>query len=74
LLDRVDRVIDGDTLLVRIDLGLRSWTVEPLRRRGIDAGHLDCRAGQRACTCETAPSLPQSTMAGMSVLSTPDRR
>jgi len=44
----VDRVIDGDTLLVRVDLGFRSWTVERLRLRGIDAARLDSRAGQRA--------------------------
>ena len=44
----VDRVVDGDTLLVRVDLGFHSWTVERLRLRGIDAARLDSRAGQRA--------------------------
>ena len=31
-----------------VDLGPRSWTVERLRLRGIDAERLDTRAGQRA--------------------------
>ena len=44
----VDRVVDGDTLRIRADLGFHSWTVERLRLRGIDAAHLDSKAGQRA--------------------------
>jgi len=44
----VDRVVDGDTLLVRVDLGFRTWTTERLRLRGIDTARLDSRAGQRA--------------------------
>ena len=44
----VDRVVDGDTLLIRADLGFHSWTVERLRLRGIDAARLDSKAGQRA--------------------------
>ena len=44
----VDRVIDGDTLLVRVGLGFRSWTEERLRQCGIDAARLDSRAGWRA--------------------------
>jgi len=45
---QVDRVVDGDTLLVRADLGFHSWTVERLRLRGIDTARLDSKAGQRA--------------------------
>jgi len=44
----VERVIDGDTLVVRIDLGLRVHTVQHLRVRGIDAPELSTEAGQIA--------------------------
>ncbi len=36
----VENIIDGDTLLVRIDLGFNVWTTQRLRLRGIDAAAL----------------------------------
>ena len=42
----VDRVVDGDTLVVRIDLGLRVHTVQHLRDRGVDTPELSTPAGR----------------------------
>jgi endonuclease YncB( thermonuclease family) len=44
----VERVVDGDTLLVRVDLGFDTWRVERVRLRGIDTAPLATRRGQRA--------------------------
>ena len=44
----VERVIDGDTLWVRIDLGFRMWTRQKLRLRGIDTPELPGPEGQQA--------------------------
>jgi len=44
----VDRVVDGDTLEVRIDLGFDVWKSERLRLRGIDAPELNTPAGKQA--------------------------
>jgi len=44
----VERVIDGDTLEVRIDLGFDTWRAEKIRLRGIDAPELRTDAGKRA--------------------------
>ena len=43
-----ERIIDGDTLLVRIDQGFDTWRTERLRLRGIDAPELYSTAGQHA--------------------------
>jgi endonuclease YncB( thermonuclease family) len=45
---RVDRVIDGDTLLVTVDCGFRIACTQRLRLRGVDAPELSSVAGQRA--------------------------
>lgn len=44
----LDRVIDGDTLEVRIDLGFNVWKTEHIRLRGIDAPELSTKAGKAA--------------------------
>jgi endonuclease YncB( thermonuclease family) len=44
----VDKVIDGDTLLVRIDLGFDVWKTESIRLRGIDAPEMRSPAGKKA--------------------------
>ena len=44
----VDRVVDGDTLEVRIDLGFRVWRSERIRLRGIDTPELNTPAGKQA--------------------------
>jgi endonuclease YncB( thermonuclease family) len=46
----VERVIDGDTLKVRLDLGFKTWTRQVLRLRGIDTPEMDTKAGQDAKT------------------------
>ena len=45
---RVDRVIDGDTLLVTVDCGFRIACTQRLRLRSVDAPELSSVAGQRA--------------------------
>ncbi|MBW1872026.1 MAG: thermonuclease family protein [Deltaproteobacteria bacterium] len=44
----LERVIDGDTLLVRVDLGFDVWRVERIRLRGIDTPELKASAGRKA--------------------------
>lgn len=44
----VEKVIDGDTLKVRLDLGFESWTRQTLRLRGIDCPEVETKAGQEA--------------------------
>ena len=44
----VERVIDGDTIIVSVDCGFRVWTTKRLRLRGIDAPELYSEAGRRA--------------------------
>ena len=44
----VERVVDGDTLWVRIDLGLETQTRQKLRLRGLDAPEPGTEAGRRA--------------------------
>ena len=43
----VERVIDGDTLLVRIDLGFRTTIQERVRLRGIDEPEMSTAEGKR---------------------------
>jgi endonuclease YncB( thermonuclease family) len=45
---RVDRVVDGDTLLVTVDCGFRIACTQRLRLRSVDAPELSSVAGQRA--------------------------
>ena len=45
---QVTRVVDGDTVWVKIDLGFRVLTRQKLRFRGIDAPELGTRRGQAA--------------------------
>jgi hypothetical protein len=47
---RVLRVVDGDTLLVDVDLGFGIWVAHRLRLRGIDTPELPTAAGRRAQT------------------------
>lgn len=42
------RVIDGDTILARVDLGFRTWIIQAFRLRGIDAPEMTCALGQKA--------------------------
>jgi endonuclease YncB( thermonuclease family) len=44
----LERVIDGDTLLVRVDLGFDVWRVERIRLRGVDAPGLKHKSGREA--------------------------
>ena len=44
----VDRVIDGDTLLLKIDLGFQVWKEQRLRLTGIDTPAMDEPGGQEA--------------------------
>jgi endonuclease YncB( thermonuclease family) len=44
----VERVIDGDTLVVRIDLGFNVWRVEHIRLQGIDAPEIGTPQGKQA--------------------------
>lgn len=44
----LDRVIDGDSLLVQIDLGFGIFIEQRLRLRGLDASEIDTKDGQKA--------------------------
>jgi endonuclease YncB( thermonuclease family) len=44
----LDRVIDGDTIIARVDLGFRTWKTETFRLRGIDAPEMTCALGKKA--------------------------
>jgi len=44
----VEKVIDGDTLRVRIDLGFDVWKTENIRLRGIDAPEMRFADGKKA--------------------------
>jgi len=44
----LQRVVDGDTLEVELELGLGDRIVQKVRLRGIDTAELDSEAGQRA--------------------------
>jgi hypothetical protein len=44
----VERVVDGDTIKVRFDLGFETFTRQTLRLRGIDCPEMDTKAGQEA--------------------------
>jgi len=44
----IERVIDGDTLRVQVDLGFGIWTRQTLRLRGIDCPEMDTTEGKRA--------------------------
>jgi len=46
----VERVVDGDTLKVRIDLGFDVWRVEKIRLRGVDTPELGTPGGKEAKT------------------------
>ncbi len=44
----VERVIDGDTFKVRLDLGFDTWVRQTLRLRDIDCPEIDTKEGQTA--------------------------
>jgi len=44
----IERVVDGDTLLVQVDLGFGEWTRQYLRLRGINCPEINTSAGRRA--------------------------
>jgi len=44
----VTRVVDGDTLVLNIDLGFDSWIEQKLRLRGIDTPEISCARGLAA--------------------------
>ena len=44
----VDRVIDGDTLLLRVDLGFQAWKEQRVRLAEIDAPEMDEPTGKEA--------------------------
>jgi len=41
----VDRVVDGDTIWMKVDLGFGFWTLQKLRLRGVNAPELRSRTG-----------------------------
>ena len=43
----IERVVDGDTFVARIDMGFRSWITERLRLRAIDAPELRTARGHQ---------------------------
>jgi endonuclease YncB( thermonuclease family) len=45
----VDKVIDGDTLLLRIDLGFQVWKEQRIRLADIDCPAMDEEKGRKAC-------------------------
>jgi len=45
---RVEKVVDGDTLKVRLDLGFETWNRQVLRLRAIDCPEMDTSAGEQA--------------------------
>lgn len=46
----IERVVDGDTLRVKVDLGFDLWTRQYLRLRGVDCPEMDTPEGRRAKT------------------------
>ncbi|OQA53591.1 MAG: hypothetical protein BWY44_00139 [Candidatus Omnitrophica bacterium ADurb.Bin292] len=44
----LDRVVDGDTIVARVDLGFRTYITGTFRLRGLDAPELGSTAGQRS--------------------------
>ncbi|MCZ8346150.1 MAG: thermonuclease family protein [Leptospiraceae bacterium] len=44
----LERVVDGDTLLVHIDLGFGIFIQQRLRLRGLDTSEIDSNDGQKA--------------------------
>jgi endonuclease YncB( thermonuclease family) len=44
----VERVVDGDTLKVHVDLGFGQWTRQTLRLRGLDCPEVGTRDGDAA--------------------------
>lgn len=44
----VEKVVDGDTLKVRLDLGFDSWCRQVLRLRGLDCPEIDTKEGAAA--------------------------
>lgn len=44
----LERVIDADTLKLRIDLGFGAWIVVTVRVRGVDAAEMNTPLGQKA--------------------------
>ena len=45
---KLERVIDGDTILAYIDCGFATWTRQRLRLKDIDAPEIATKAGQRS--------------------------
>ena len=56
----IERVVDGDTLLVNIDLGFDVWTTKRLRLRGIDTPEKKTPEGE-AAHLFTQECLPPNT-------------
>ena len=44
----IERVVDGDTLLIRLDLGFQVWKEQRIRLAGIDAPPIDEAKGYEA--------------------------
>jgi micrococcal nuclease len=67
---RVTRVVDGDTLILDLDLGWRMWRLgERCRLRGINAPELDTAEG-RAARSYVASVLAEAAPAGTVNIST----
>jgi len=45
----VERVVDGDTIRVTIDLGFKIFHKEIIRLRGVDAPEINSKDGKRSC-------------------------
>lgn len=46
----VEKILDGDTLKVRFDLGFNTWTRQTLRLRGLDCAEMSTKEGVAAKT------------------------
>lgn len=65
----VDRIVDGDTLIVSVDLGFEVWTKKRLRLRGINCAEKNTPEGTAATTF-VKDRLPSGTTVAVQTFST----
>lgn len=60
----IERVVDGDTFWIQVDLGFGMWTRQKLRLRGIDADEITTNSGKKAYQflLEKVKNLPWVTI------------